>query len=655
MSRVYEIKLSEIKIEDGFWNFYRSIVKNKMLPYQWEILNDRVENAPKSHCVENLKIAAGLSKGEYYGQVFQDSDVAKWIEAVSYAFAEEKVPKLEEAVESMIGILKKAQRDDGYLNTYYTIKEPGNRWSNLREGHELYVAGHMIEAGVAYYENTGKRNLLEIVCKIADCICDNFGEEEKKIHGCPGHPEIELALVKLYRLTGSKKYMETAKYFLDIRGTKTSIERFDTEQKKPGFRHIFQEFEHLGYDNIQAHKPVRKQTKAVGHAVRALYLFSAMVDVGLETDDRTLVDAAKMLFENVTKRQMFITGSVGAAADGECFTCDYDLPNNYNYSETCASVALMQFGIRLFRAEQDGKYIDIVEQALYNTVLGGMSMNGTEFFYVNPLEVIPAQLASNRTLHHVLPYRKKWMGVACCPPNIARTIMNLGSYIYAQDDDTLFVNLYVAGKTKAFFNNGSAELEVETDYPFGEQVIFKLKVTADTKMRLAFREPGWTHIPKVRANDSENIKLSRKNGYLYTEYMPTEKNIEIAFEIPLRERWMTANPRIPFDTGKVALMRGPVVYCLEEDDNGKNLSEVRIDPRKEVKVGDDIVYKNMHFPTIVASEYRIYESDEDSYLYREFGEEKLREFSIKAIPYCMWNNRGVGEMKIWIPVVRNNL
>lgn len=655
MKRLYELKLNEIKIDDGFWNFYRSTVKNKMLPYQWEILNDRVDHAPKSHCIENFKIAAGLTKGEHYGQVFQDSDVAKWIEAVSYALSDHKIPELEEAVESVIDILEMAQQEDGYLDTYYTIKEPGKKWSNLREGHELYVAGHMIEAGVAYYENTGNRNLLDIVCKLADCICDNFGEEEGKIHGCPGHPEIELALIRLYRITERKRYLEIAKYFLDIRGTKIASDRFDAEQKAAGFQHIFKEFEHLGYDNIQAHKPVRQQTKATGHAVRALYLYSAMVDAGIETDDVTLLNAAKILFENVVNRQMFITGSVGAAADGECFTCDYDLPNNYNYSETCASVALMQFGIRLFRAEQNGKYIDIVEQALYNTVLSGMSMNGTEFFYVNPLEAVPAQLASNRTLHHVLPLRKKWMGVACCPPNIARTIMNLGSYIYAQDGDTLFVNLYVASKAKASFENGGAELEVRTNYPFGEQVILKLKVMPSTKMRLAFREPGWSHISSaVRTDKGENIKLSRKNGYLYTEYMPTEE-VEITFKIPLCARWMCANPRIPFDAGKVALMRGPVVYCLEEADNGKNLSKIRIDPQNEVRTGKDIVHQNIHIPTIVASEYRVCDLEEEDYLYRQFREEKLEEFSIKAIPYCMWNNRGMGEMKVWIPVVRNNL
>lgn len=653
MERLRSLKLDQIKIEDSFWTYYRSIVKEKMLPYQWEILNDRIENAPKSHCMENFKIAAGLAKGEYYGQVFQDSDVAKWIEAVSYALGSGPLPEMEKAVDSAVEILKMAQQEDGYLDTYYTVKEPGNRWSNLREGHELYVAGHMIEAGTAYFENTGKRDLLDLTVRMADCVCRTFGPEEGKIHGCPGHPEIELALVKLYGVTGDPKYLGTAKYFLDVRGTEVSSERFDWEQKQPGFHHIFDEFEHLGYDNIQAHQPVRQQTKAVGHAVRALYLYSAMADVGALTGDKSLAEAAKRLFDNVAERQMFLTGSVGAAADGECFTCDYDLPNNYNYSETCASVALMMLGNRLFQTERDGRYMDIAEQALYNTVLSGMSLKGTEFFYVNPLEVIPDQLASNRTLHHVLPQRRKWMGVACCPPNIARTIMNLGSYMFARDRDTLFVNLYISGQTEAVFDTGKAELKLETGYPFDGKVTVRIKTGKETRIRLAFREPGWTRIGKaVNPADGKELNLRREKGYLYTEYLPAGETAEIAFEIPLRPRWMQADPRVSADAGKAALMRGPVVYCLEEADNGNNLSEIRIDPKQPVKPDLPFSWGDLEVPALKFLGYRAEEAGEDRYLYREFREETLCGCALRAIPYCMWNNRGIGEMKIWLPVVR---
>lgn len=653
MERLEELRLDEIHIDDGFWNFYRSVVRDRMLPYQWEILNDRVPDAPKSHCVKNFKIAAGLAEGEYYGQVFQDSDIAKWLEAVAYALAGAELPELEAAADQAVDLLRKAQQEDGYLDTYYTIKEPGNRWSNLREGHELYVAGHMIEAAAAYYENTGKRKLLDLAVRMADNICRTFGPEPEKIHGCPGHPEIELALVKLYRVTGEKAYLDTAKYFLDLRGTDLSRERYEAEQKRPGFRHIFPEFEHLGYDNIQAHKPVRMQKKAAGHAVRALYLYSAMADAGVEAGDESLVEAAKVLFDNVVKRQMFLTGGVGSAADGECFTCDYDLPNNYNYSETCASVALMMLGKRLFQTERDGKYMDIAEQALYNTVLGGMSLKGTEFFYVNPLEVVPEQLAANRTLHHVLPQRRKWMGVACCPPNIARTVMNLGSYMYAKDPETLFVNLYVSGKTDVSMETGCARLEMRTGYPFEEQVAVKVTTAPGTRMRLAFREPGWTRIREVRdAVHGRTIPVKRERGYLYTEILPSGETAELSFCIPLRERWMQANPRVPFDAGKAALMRGPLVYCLEEADNGKNLAKIRVDPDCKAVPGPDIPGGERSIPSLKAQAFRVSETEEEAWLYREFREESLEPFEIRAVPYCMWNNRGVGEMRVWLPVVR---
>ncbi|NCC44990.1 MAG: glycoside hydrolase family 127 protein, partial [Clostridia bacterium] len=366
MKKLESLDLNQIKVEDNFWDRYIRLVREKMLPYQWEVLNDRVSDAAPSHCVENFRIAAGVSEGEYYGQVFQDSDVAKWIEAVSYSLEKERDPQLEEEVDSIVDLFEKAQKSDGYMDTYFIIKDPDGKWSNLREGHELYVAGHMIEAAAAYYRATGKEKFLKIVCRLADCICDVFGEEEGKMHGCPGHPEIELALVKLYRITQKKEYLQMAKYFLDLRGNQHP-DHFVEEQKREGFYHIFQEFEHLGYNNIQAHMPVRQQKKADGHAVRALYLYSAMADVGYESKDETLLKACRTLFQNIVKKQMFITGSVGSAADGECFTCDYDLPNNYNYSETCASVALAMFSYRMFQIEQDGAYMDIVERALYNT------------------------------------------------------------------------------------------------------------------------------------------------------------------------------------------------------------------------------------------------------------------------------------------------
>ncbi|MCJ7844006.1 glycoside hydrolase family 127 protein [Blautia sp. AF13-16] len=647
MGKLDSPKLSDVKIEDRFWSRYIKLVREKMLPYQWEVLNDRVNDAAKSHCIENFKIAAKESTGKYYGMVFQDTDVAKWLEALAYSLEGEKNGELEKEADEVIDLIGRAQQQDGYLDTYYTIQEPLGRWSNLREGHELYTAGHMIEAAAAYYQATGKDSFLKIVCRLADCICDTFGPDEGKIHGCPGHPEIELALVKLYRLTKDEKYLNMAKYFLDIRGSQ-SPSHFEEEQKMDGFHHIFPEFEHLGYNNIQAHKPIRKQKKADGHAVRALYLYSAMADVGYECRDESLLDACRILFDNITGAQMFITGSVGAAADGECFTCDYDLPNNYNYSETCASVALAMFSLRMFQVERDGKYMDIAERALYNTVLGGMSLNGTEFFYVNPLEVVPEQLKANRTLHHVLPSRRKWLGVACCPPNIARTLTGLGNYIYSENEDTLFVNLFIAGKCSVKLKEGTISVSVQTDYPYDGKVKITVENHEGIPFSLAVREPGWTKVEQMISKSGKEVSVRREKGYLYTEKTVWESQAEFIFEIPLKPVLMCAHPRVASDAGKAAIVRGPLVYCLEEADNGKNLGAVVLDAGGSI---EPVFQEDLLGGTtaVLADAWRVSEKGWEGKLYQPVTE-RLEKCRVKAVPYCMWNNRGEGEMRVWLRV-----
>lgn len=647
MDRLNSPNLPDVEIDDRFWSRYIRLVREKMLPYQWEVLNDRVSDAAKSHCIENFKIAAKESTGKYYGMVFQDTDVAKWLEALAYSLDGKRNSALEKEADEVIDLIGRAQQEDGYLNTYYTIQEPLGKWGNLREGHELYTAGHMIEAAVAYYQATGKEKFLEIVCRLADCICNTFGAEDGKIHGCPGHPEIELALVKLYRLTNKEKYLKMAKYFLDIRGNQAQ-NCFDEEQKRKGFHHIFPEFEHLGYNNIQAHKPVRKQKKADGHAVRALYLYSAMADVGCECEDESLLKACRVLFDNIANTQMFITGSVGAAADGECFTCDYDLPNNYNYSETCASVALAMFAFRMFQADRDGKYMDIAERALYNTVLGGMALSGTEFFYVNPLEVVPEQLRTNRTLHHVLPSRRKWLGVACCPPNIARTLTGLGNYIYSESEDTLFINLFIAGKCTAELGGGIISVSVETDYPYDGKVKITVENPEDIPFALAVREPGWTKVEQILDGNEKVVPVKREKGYLYTEKKAWESGKELYFDIPLKPVLVCAHPRVASDVGKAAIVRGPLVYCLEQVDNGENLGAVVLDAggSMEAVFREDLLGGTV---AVLADAWRVSEEGWEGKLYQPVSE-RLEKCRVVAVPYCMWNNRGVGEMRVWLRV-----
>lgn len=444
------ISLKDIHITDNFWRKYIKLVKDVIIPYQWDILNDKLEGVETSHCIENFRIAAGESQGEYYGAVFQDTDVAKWLEAVGFVLNYERDEGLERLADETIDLIGRAQQPDGYLNTYFTIKEPEMRWSNLMEGHELYTAGHMIEAAVAYYESTGKKRFLEIVCRFADLICRTFGTGEDQIHGYPGHQEIELALVKLYRVTGKKAYLETAKYFIDARGVGENY--FLRETKSEKYKLIMPEF--ANYDPVYSQSviPVREQQKAEGHAVRAVYMYTAMADLSCEYNDASLFAACERLWNNIVSKQMYITGGIGSSGILERFTTDYDLPNDSNYSESCASIGLAMFGKRMADITKDAAYMDTVERALYNTVLSGIAMDGKSFFYVNPLEVWPPNCMPKTSKEHVKAVRQTWYGVACCPTNIARTLASLGQYIYFQEKDRIYTNLYISNQAEVEIN-----------------------------------------------------------------------------------------------------------------------------------------------------------------------------------------------------------
>ncbi|MBE3115482.1 MAG: glycoside hydrolase family 127 protein, partial [Actinobacteria bacterium] len=378
------VSYKRVKINDRFWGKYIDLIKNVVIPYQWDVLNNCVNDTEPSHAIKNFKIAAGLSQGEFYGYVFQDSDVAKWLEAAGFILAINQDPELEGKADEIIDIIAKAQQDDGYLNTYFTIKEPDKRWTNIRDCHELYCAGHMIEAAVSYFEATGKRKLLDVVCRFADYIEAVFGVEPGKKRGYPGHPEIELALVKLYKITDKEKYLALAKYFIDERGKDPNYFNKEAEAKGEKADKIWGR---LGLRYYQAHIPVRSQTTAEGHSVRAVYLYSGMADVAIETGDQTLIKACKKLWRNIVSKRMYITGGIGSTSCGESFTFDYDLPNDTIYAETCASIGLVFFAHRMLRMDVNNTYSDIIEKALYNSVISGISLDGKKFFYVNPLEV----------------------------------------------------------------------------------------------------------------------------------------------------------------------------------------------------------------------------------------------------------------------------
>ncbi|MDD4526266.1 MAG: beta-L-arabinofuranosidase domain-containing protein [Lachnospiraceae bacterium] len=639
-------KLKNVMINDNIWNKYISLVRSVILPFQWDLINDNVPGAEKSYCMRNFRVANGLEKGSHMGAVFQDTDVAKWLEAVGFSVAADRNDKLEGIADEAIKLISGAQCKDGYVNTYYTI-ENKKRWGDLFEGHELYTAGHLIEAAVSYYNATKKREILDVACRCADNICSVFGPEEGKNHGYPGHPEIELALVKLYRLTGKKQYLKMADFFVRSRGKQPCCFA-DEENYKTG-ELIFPEFKDFDFDYCQADKPVSDQDKAEGHAVRAMYLYSAMADLAYEEKDERLKKQCEVLWKDVTEKQMYVTGSVGSAAYGERFTTEYDLPNNTNYSESCATVGLAMFSDRMFRFEHDGKYMDIVEKALYNTLLAGIALDGKHFFYVNPLEVAPGIAEKNPTMRHIMTTRQLWFGVACCPPNIARTLASMQNYLCDIEDNTYFLNLFIAGRSQAEFTNSKAEIVVEADYP----VSGNIRVTINPELKsdeiskrfsLAIRKPAYSQTYSLFVNGQKNDAVE-KNGYLYLN-RDWQIGDVVEYKLDVSFRYVFCDPRVRDNIGKVCIMRGPWVYCLEEVDNGNYLAGVELD----VNNAPEEQYDESLFGGTLCSIVKGKRIDYDNLsgcLYSS-NKPEYKDCSLRAIPYCYWNNRGKGEMMVWM-------
>ena len=633
--RLNTVQLSKINITDAFWKRYTDLVEDVIIPYQWDIMNDNIPGVESSHCLENFKIAAGLKKGQFYGAVFQDTDVAKWLEAVGYSLAEKKNEKLEKLADDAIDVIVQAQQKDGYLDTYFIIKEPEQRWRNLCEGHELYSAGHMIEAAIAYYEGTGKRKLLDRMIRLADLICRTFGPEEGQNHGYPGHQEIELALVRLYRVTQDKKYLKQAKYFLDIRGVGENY--FLVERKQKNFKRIFPELEDYDPAYSQSHEPVRKQKTAEGHAVRAVYMYSAMADVAEEYQDKELMEACENLWENITQKRMYITGGIGSSGFLERFTTDYDLQNDSNYSETCASIGMALFSLRMANITRDSRYAEVMEQELYNNILAGIAQDGKSFFYVNPLEIKPRQCMPHTSRAHVKARRQKWFGVACCPPNIARTLASLGQYIYGVDGADIYTHLYIGNQTDIPVNNDVVQIRIDSMFPWNGNIKVKVQGVKE-KIKLHFRIPSYSENFQLYCNGEEQ-ELKVNNGYAYVEICENSR-IDIQFDMPVA--FLHANYKVSADVGKVAIKRGPIVYCLEEIDNGPDLQCIYLSSKEAH------VRKSRSFPEcfeielqgrrLISKSEGLYSSDGLSY----------SDVNIQAIPYAYWNNRREGEMLVWI-------
>ncbi len=626
----------DVRIEAGLLSDVARKVMDIVIPYQWEILNDRVEGAAPSRCVRNFKIAAGEAEGEFEGYVFQDSDLAKWLEAAAYSLMLRPDEQLERTCDDLIALIGRAQQPDGYLNTYYTVKEPGKRWTNLRDCHELYCAGHMMEAACAYYEATGKRELLDIMTRMARHIDSVIGPEEGKLHGYPGHEEIELALVRMYHATGDELMMKLARYFIDERG---KLPNFFVEEKarREGKDHF--NLDEYGPAYAQAHLPVREQTAPEGHAVRAMYLATGMADVARETGDETLVAACRRIFDSTVNRRMYITGGVGSSHVGEAFTFDYDLPNDTVYAETCASIALCFFARAMMQLEPDGRYADALERALYNTCLAGMSLDGHNFFYVNPLEVDPEASKKDARKHHVLPVRPKWFGCACCPPNLARLTTSLAKYMYTLGEDEIYVNLYMQNQAQLKLGDARVSMECLTDYPASGEIALHPGAGEYT---LCLRIPGWAKEYALTLNGAA-LDLKPERGYVRISRAFSDGD-EIKLSLPMHARRVYADTRVRADLGKVAVMRGPMVYCLEQVDNGPVVEALCL-PRDSALTETVRPDKLGGIVEITAPGKRMVSADDALYSDQAPA---LEDATLTFIPYYAWANRGENEMTVYV-------
>ena len=599
------VDFSKTEITGGFWKQKQEMVRKTSIKAVYDRFKDTGRfDAFKCDWKEGMPL-----KPHY----FWDSDVAKWIEGVAYITEKKKSPRLEKLADETIDLIEKNQGDDGYFNIYFTVVDPESRFKN-RDWHELYCAGHLMEAAVAYYKATGKRKLLDVMCKYADYIEKRFKIDQDTGFSTPGHEEIELALVRLYEATGEKRYFELSEFFINNRGVR--------KENDPNWM--------LNSYN-QSHLPVREQTTAEGHAVRAVYLYCGMADIAYHTGEEELKKACETLFDNIVEKRMYITGGIGSSSCGEAFTEDYDLSNLLAYTETCAALGLALFANRMLRFEADSKYSDTVERVIYNGFMSSTSLDGKSFFYENPLEIIPYlhtrdKSNNNKKIHWPQMQRSEVFGCSCCPPNIVRFIPSIANMLYTDDGETLYVHQFMQSRTEIERDGKVLTVEQKTKYPENGKVEIKIS-GGDT--RVAVRIPGW-----YDGYEGETVK-----GYAYFDVKDGQTLI---FDFKMRVKLIEARPEAVFDCGKFAVMRGPVVYCMEAADNGEILRDIRLSSRSRFKYGK---HEELGVPKLTVKAYRR-KRDERSPMYYERKEE-LVEIEATLIPYYAFANRGAMEMQVW--------
>jgi len=595
------IPIESVKLTDKFWSERIKTMEEVTLPLQYELLEE-------THRIDNFRRASGKISGDFVGFFFNDSDVYKWIEAVAYLLSYKKNEKLEALVDSVIEEIRLAQDEDGYLDTYFTFEKKQDRWTNLKDMHELYCAGHLIQAAVAYHRATGKASLLNIAIKFADHIARIFGPHGRE--GTPGHPEIETALVELYRETNDKKYLDLARFFIDERGKGV-----------------------IGGSSYHIdHKPFRELDEIVGHAVRSLYLNSGATDLYMEIGDETLLDALERLWSNLVEKKMYVTGGAGARKEGEAFGEEYELPNETAYAETCAGIANFMWNFRMLQTLGEARFADIMELCLYNGVLSGISLDGKEYLYVNPL--------ADRGNHR----RQRWFACACCPPNIARTITAIPGYMYSVSSDGIWVHLYASSILKLDINSSSVTVKEETDYPWDGNIEFVLE--ANSHFKLFLRKPGWCEKFSVSIN-GEKVNPILENSYIVIE-KDWQEGDTVRLNLVMNPELLESHPKVKDNVGRVAIRRGPIIYCVEAEDNPwGDVWDL------EISEGTGLVeeYRDI-LGGLVVVKGEGYVNDPESwnglYLTRGNARALKREIEFVAIPYYAWANRTPGPMEIWI-------
>lgn len=627
------VPISAVHIEGGFWAPRLERLRSVTLRQQHRQLEE-------SGRVDNFRRASGRSQIPFRGTYYDDSDVYKWMEAASYALAAAPDSELRALLDGVIDEVAAAQRPDGYLSTYFTFEREGERYSDLENKHELYCAGHLIQAGIAHHRATGERSLLDVAVRVADHVCETFGPQGRP--GAGGHEEIELALVELYRQTRDRTYVDRAGFFLDQRGANPPLIG--------------------GRPYHQDHLPVREQREAVGHAVRLTYLACAMTDVAMETGDEDLAAASHALWESAFQRKAYVTGALGSRYDGEAFGEDYELPNASSYAETCASIGGAMWNWRLLAMTGEARFAGWFETALYNGVLSGISLEGDAYFYANPLADRPgpsgdfAEPSIEQQQGSGQHRRQPWFACACCPPNIARLLASLPGYAYSTSDDgALWVHLYVGGSVRASLPDGSEiAIGVETDYPWEEAVKLTIDEAPDRPVALRLRVPGWAREASLSV-DGQPVAGAVAAGDYATVERVWRPGAVVQLTLPMVARRVASDPLVAANAGRVALARGPLVYCLEGHDHDvDDLDEITIPEHSELRSehlpdllgGVTVVRGGAALLPRAASGEELYETVDVPPL------SETQRISFTAVPYYGWANRGPSPMQVWTRISR---